>query len=215
MRIQSKLVKASFVARVNRFAALVRLEGSEVLAHVPNSGRLRELFTPGRTVYLAPRPSHHRKTSYDLLLVVMDNLLVSCDARLPTPLVEEAIHSGKIPPFQGYSTIKREAPFGNSRLDLRLSGPSGHCFLETKSVTLIVDGTALFPTPLPPGVGDICRVLCRRWKRDIVRRSYLSYSERTLPSSAPTMSPITSSPQRYARLLTAGSECTPIRATSA
>ena len=35
--------------------------------------------------------------------------------------------------------------FGESRLDLRLQGPAGLCYVETKSVTLVEDGVGLFP----------------------------------------------------------------------
>ena len=43
MRIGRPLLKAGFIARENRFRARVRLAGEDVAAHVPNSGRLREL----------------------------------------------------------------------------------------------------------------------------------------------------------------------------
>ncbi|MFQ5874609.1 MAG: DNA/RNA nuclease SfsA [Dehalococcoidia bacterium] len=145
MKLSSNLIKASFVERVNRFAAVVRLERSEVLAHVPNSGRLKELFTPGRTVYLAPRNAPHRKAQYDQCLVAVDQVLVSCDARLPNPVVAEAIRSGCLSHFRGYHTVEREVTFGESRLDMRLSGQDGCCFVETKSITLVVNDTGLFP----------------------------------------------------------------------
>ncbi|MFQ5933540.1 MAG: DNA/RNA nuclease SfsA [Dehalococcoidia bacterium] len=145
MKLPLNLKRASFIERVNRFAALVCLEGSEVLAHVPNSGRLRELFTPEQTVYLAPRLGSHRKTAYDLCLVELGKTLVSCDARLPSPVVEEALRLGKLAPFRGYSTIEREVTFGESRLDLMLSGPQGCCFIEAKSITLVEGDAALFP----------------------------------------------------------------------
>ncbi len=131
--------------RLNRFAAMVSLGGTETVVHVANSGRLRELFTPGRRVYLAPRRGEHRKTAYDLTLVEVDDTLVSCDARLPNPLTEEAVRNGTLAPLAGYPTIEREVTYGESRLDLRLSGPNGDCYVETKSITLVEDGTALFP----------------------------------------------------------------------
>ena len=35
--------------------------------------------------------------------------------------------------------------FGDSRLDLMLEGPSGRCYIEAKSVTLVEKGVGLFP----------------------------------------------------------------------
>jgi sugar fermentation stimulation protein A len=47
-------VAGRFWRRPNRFAALVEVEGGRERVHVRNSGRLRELFTPGRVVLLEP-----------------------------------------------------------------------------------------------------------------------------------------------------------------
>jgi sugar fermentation stimulation protein A len=113
---------------------------------------LTELFTPDRPVWLAPAANPNRKTAYDLKLVEYKSVLVSVDARLPNPLFAEALaadrsRSGRhatLPEF-AYPTVKREVTYGHSRLDFRLSGPDGVCWVETKSVTLVEDGLALFP----------------------------------------------------------------------
>ena len=131
----------------------VTCDGRERDAHLPNSGRLAELLTPGNTVLLAPAgPGAGRKTSDDLALVKVGGVLVSADARLPNKLLKEFIEAGALPEFRGYSSISVEVTLGESRIDLRLSGPLGHCYLEAKSVTLVEDGTALFPdTPTTRG----------------------------------------------------------------
>ena len=124
----------------------VTCDGRERDAHLPNSGRLAELLTPGNTVLLAPAGAGAgRKTSDDLLLVKVGGVLVSADARLPNKLLKESIEAGALPEFRGYSSISVEATLGASRIDLRLSGPHGQCYIEAKSVTLVEDGTALFP----------------------------------------------------------------------
>ena len=48
VRFAEPLVPARFIRRLNRFAALVRVEGREERVHVRNSGRLREILTPNR-----------------------------------------------------------------------------------------------------------------------------------------------------------------------
>ena len=146
MKLSSQLVEARFLKRLNRFAALVDLDGREVMAHVANSGRLGELFQPGRLLLLAPAAGEHRKTRFDLALVDLETTLVSADSRLPNGLVAEALDQGRLAPFTGYPEVRREVTYGQSRLDLALAGPAGRCFLETKSVTLVVaDGVAQFP----------------------------------------------------------------------
>ena len=117
----------------------------ETLVHVPNSGRMRELFVPGATVYVSPGVTPGRKTAFDLRLVSIDGVLVSCDSRLPPSLVAEAQSLGRLAEFDGYPVIEREMTFGESRLDLCFSGPRGRVYVETKSATLVCGGRALFP----------------------------------------------------------------------
>ncbi len=145
MDLPGDLVEGRFNVRVNRFLALADVDGREVRVHVPNSGRMQELLVPGYRVLIRPRPEPHRKTGFDLALVDLGFTLTSADARLPNALVAEAWAQGRLPQFQGYPYIRREVTFGESRLDLLLEGPAGLCYVETKSVTLVVDGVGLFP----------------------------------------------------------------------
>ena len=140
----SGLVKGVFRKRDNRFRATVSVGGLETWAHVPNSGRLGELFTPGRQIWLTPAGNPDRKTSYDLKLVEFESVLASVDARLPNPLFAEAVAEKTISGFD-YETVRPEVTRGDSRLDFRLSGSEGVRWVETKSVTLVRDGTAFFP----------------------------------------------------------------------
>ena len=145
MELGLDLVEGRFLERLNRFAALVEVSGQEVICHVANSGRMRELFVPGYRVLLKPRSGKHRKTQFDLALVDLEPGLSSADARLPNALVAEALDLGFLPQFHGYPHVRREVTFGESRLDLLLEGTRGLCYIETKSVTLVVNGVGLFP----------------------------------------------------------------------
>jgi sugar fermentation stimulation protein A len=138
------MVQGHFVSRDNRFRATVRVNGGKAWAHVPNSGRLTELFTPGRPVWLAPSGDPGRKTAYDLKLVEYASVLVSVDARLPNVLFAEALVAGRLPAFT-HHRIEREVFLDDSRLDFRLLGEAAACWVETKSVTLVNDGVAMFP----------------------------------------------------------------------
>lgn len=145
MNIRGPLVSGIFVRRDNRFRATVEVDGRLVAAHVPNSGRLWELFVPGRRVLLRPVKAVHRKTSFDLIMVDVDGRLVSLDARLPGPLVAEAVRGGHLPEFQAYTQVHEEVRLDDSRIDLMLEGETGRCWVEAKSVTLVEEGVALFP----------------------------------------------------------------------
>jgi len=147
------LVEARFIRRLNRFGALVDMGGGESYIHVANSGRMRELLVEGRRVLLKPAVGGgSRKTAFDLALVDLGYTLASADARLPSLLVYEALKEQRLPQFGRYDVFFREATYGESRLDMALGGPEGTCYLETKSVTLVVDGIGLFPDA-PTGRG--------------------------------------------------------------
>lgn len=145
MDYPSDLVEGRFKARLNRFLALVDVDGQEAGVHVANSGRMRELLVPGYRVLLKPQPGPHRKTGFDLTLVDLGSTLASADARLPNVLVDEALMQGRLSQFAEYSDFRREVTFGESRLDFMLESPTGRCYVEAKSVTLVVDGVGLFP----------------------------------------------------------------------
>ena len=150
MRLQG-LVEGRFVARLNRFVAEVEIAGRRERAHVPNSGRMHELLRPGARVFLAPRGGT-RRTGFDLTLVEQGGRLVSIDARFPPALLTEALNAGPLPGLGPFWALRREVPLGHSRLDLRGDSADGTWYIETKSVTLVRDGVALFPDA-PTGRG--------------------------------------------------------------
>ena len=126
MKIAAKLISATFIKRDNRFRVTVQVKGHPVWAHLPNSGRLRELLVPGRRVLLAAAQAPGRLTAYDLLMVDLDGTLVSIDAQKPGPLLYEALQAGQLEEFAGYPEVRREVTYGQSRLDLVLEGgPDG------------------------------------------------------------------------------------------
>ncbi|MCA9871610.1 MAG: DNA/RNA nuclease SfsA [Anaerolineae bacterium] len=151
MKWPGTLLPARFVRRDNRFRAQVTLDGELISAHVPNSGRLGELLVPGAAVWIRRHDrGAARKTASDLVLVAYSGVLVSIDSRLPNTLLAQALTSRSVPQFAGYTEIIPEVTVGQSRLDFLLStgqGTSGseRCWVETKSVTLVEDRTALFP----------------------------------------------------------------------
>lgn len=151
MNWPGKLEQASFVRRDNRFRAWVEHEGELISAHVANSGRLGELLTPGTAVWIRRHDrGSERKTASDLALVAYAGVLVSIDARLPNKLLAEALAANTVPQLAGYGRVTPEVMVGSSRLDFLLSDGSGsqhgrRCWVETKSVTLVEEGTALFP----------------------------------------------------------------------
>ncbi|HBI72222.1 MAG TPA: DNA/RNA nuclease SfsA [Lachnospiraceae bacterium] len=150
----------TFLRRPNRFIAYVDLDGEEVLCHIPNTGRLGELLVPGAQVILSHHPSPARKTEYELRMVMKNFCWISIDSQLPNALAEEAIASDVIEELQGYSEIRREVTYQNSRFDLQLLG-NDTCFVEVKGVTLERDGWCYFPdAPTARGKKHIDELIC-------------------------------------------------------
>ncbi len=145
----------NFIKRPNRFIAHIDMDGIEVICHVPNTGRMKELLTPNAKVMLSYEPAKHRKTQYELRMVMKNGQWISVDSQLPNALAFEAITGGVIEELNGYSEIKREVTYENSRFDLQLRKKADNssdnlsnediCFVEVKGVTLEEDGWTYFP----------------------------------------------------------------------
>ncbi|HHW68186.1 MAG: sugar fermentation stimulation protein [Epulopiscium sp.] len=145
MKLNYEICYGTFIKRPNRFIAHVNVSGKEVICHVPNTGRLKELLYPGVKVMLSYHPSSTRKTNYELRMVQKENSWISIDSQLPNALAHEAVLSGIIEELKGYPVIKKEVSYSNSRFDLQLMGEDGICFVEVKGVTLEKDQWSFFP----------------------------------------------------------------------
>lgn len=148
MEITGEIVEGIFLERLNRFTAKVRLDGEEQLAHVPTSGRLRELLLPNVDILLRKCPENpKRKTKLDLLQVKsQEGIWVSLDSLLPNAFVEKLLKENILEGFPNLQRIQREVKYNNSRFDFYTVDESGNeGFIEVKSVTLVENGVAKFP----------------------------------------------------------------------
>ena len=147
-------VRGIFKARPNRFIAEVEVGGQLEIAHVPNTGRCRELLAEGAVVWLKPSDNPNRKTKFSLHFVENNGVLVSLYSQQANGIVYDAIVDGKIIELSGYSRHQREKTVDNSRIDIYLENSNDDsCFVEVKGVTLIIDGEARFPdAPTERGV---------------------------------------------------------------
>lgn len=142
------LQNAVFIKRLNRFAALIKLQDDDIVtAHVPSSGRMHELLFEGAPVMAALSRNPSRATRYTIILAYNKGVWVSVDSHLPNRLASKALVLGKILPKHASTIymVRSEVPYGGSRLDFLLESDNGHCIVEIKSVTLVENGTAKFP----------------------------------------------------------------------
>ena len=156
--------KAEFVLRKNRFICEIEIDGKKESCHVKNTGRLRELFTEGATVYVEVSDKPERKTKYDLVAVEKDGRTVNVDSFAPNLAVGEYLR--KIYPD---GKVTAEKTFGNSRFDFYVENGDEKGFIEVKGVTLFRDGKALFPdAPTERGIKHLSE-LC-----ECVRAGYFA-----------------------------------------
>jgi len=134
---------AIFLSRPNRFIANALLDGGEIVCHVKNTGRCKELLVPGAVVYVQKSENPLRKTQYDLIAVYKGQRLINMDSQAPNRVFYEHLQSGCY--IEGITRIKPEVKFGNSRFDFYAEAGERKIFIEVKGVTLEEDGVVLFP----------------------------------------------------------------------
>jgi sugar fermentation stimulation protein A len=147
MNFPTPLYPGKLIKRYKRFLADIKLDnGKAIIAHCPNSGSMKSCNIPGSNVMVSKSVNPKRKLEYTWELIQVSDNWVGINTNLPNKLVHEGITTGKVKEFQGYFNIKREVKFGHrSRVDLLLEDVRGKCFIEVKNVTLVENGTAMFP----------------------------------------------------------------------
>lgn len=146
MLFQDKLVHGTLIKRFKRFLADVRLDdGTEVVAHCTNSGSMKSCLENGAEVYLTPVTNPKRWTKFTWEMIKINGSWVGINTGNPNKLAFEAISTGKIPELAGYTNVKREVVYGDSRFDVFAENDNEKCFVEIKNVTLKEGKYALFP----------------------------------------------------------------------
>lgn len=138
------VIEGKFISRPNRFIAQVMVEENgaerEIKAHVANTGRMRELLTPGARVRMAFNPSPNRKTDFTLLTVWYQTTWVCIHSTMANALACEYMKGEP-----DVTNLRREVTYGKSRFDLAFNHKEKACLYEVKSANLVVGSTAMFP----------------------------------------------------------------------
>ena len=135
--------EARFLSRPNRFIAHVELDGKEEVVHVKNTGRCRELLTPGARVWREEGKNPDRKTRWDLIAVLKGDRLINMDSQAPNQVAREWLEAGGL--FPRADRIQPEYTYGNSRFDLYAEAEGRKILMEVKGVTLEEEGVVRFP----------------------------------------------------------------------
>lgn len=136
------MVSGRFLDRPNRFIAHVQIAGQVETVHVKNTGRCRELLTPGALVWCQRCQNPARKTQFDLIAVRKGDRLINMDAQAPNAAAREWLLAGGLGPID---QLRPETVHEDSRFDFSFWKDGRLCFLEVKGVTLEADGVCAFP----------------------------------------------------------------------
>ncbi len=146
MDFGQKLIHGRLIRRYKRFLADVELDhGEKVTAHCTNSGSMKSCLEEGAEVYLTPVDDPKRKTKFTWEMIRINNGWVGINTANPNKLAFEALTGHSIFSLRGYTTVRREVKFGNSRIDLFAENDREKCFIEVKNVTLKEGRFARFP----------------------------------------------------------------------
>ncbi len=142
-----KLVPGKLIKRYKRFLADVELESGEILTvHVPNSGSMLGVSTPGSPCLLSVSKNPVRKLSHTLELVQCGEKWVGVNTANTNKLVHEAFLAKLIPHWNDFTEIKPEVKINSAtRLDFLLSNGQRKRYVEVKNVSMSDPPWAVFP----------------------------------------------------------------------
>ena len=146
MNLPAPLFEGKLLRRYKRFFTDIKLlDGTVVVAHTPNTGRMKQCAVPGYKVLISKADNPKRKLKYTLELILVGDHWVDTHTQRANRVVEEALRHNKIPSFEDFQ-VQPEYKYGESRIDFYLHKGNDKILLEVKNVTLCCqEKTACFP----------------------------------------------------------------------
>ena len=146
-----ELEQARLLRRYKRFLADIELaNGEQMTIHCPNTGSMLNCMRDGGQVWFSRSNDPKRKLPGTWEISETPQGRMACvNTGRANALVEEALRSGVITEFAGFTALKREVAYGEerSRVDFRLEFADGPAYVEVKSVTLGYPDTAVAAFP--------------------------------------------------------------------
>jgi sugar fermentation stimulation protein A len=158
MYFQSGLIKGRLIRRYKRVLADVLLDsGQMVSAYCPNFGPMIGLCDENTEVWVSINENERRRNRLIWELSLSSGGLVGVNNSRNVSLVAEAIESGSIPEFIGYSSLSRRmknSTYG-SKIDLLLQGDDEQdvCYIGVSNLYMKRTTNAVFPDSIT--VSDI------------------------------------------------------------
>lgn len=144
----SKLKKAIFLSRPNRFVVNIKIGTDKMAASLPNTGKLSELLLPGVTLLVSPVKNPECKYPFKVAAVFSNSSYIMIDTHVTNDCIEFLLEKKAIPSLSEAKILKREVKIGRSRLDFLLETQNKKIYCEVKSCTLFGDTIGMFPDAL-------------------------------------------------------------------
>lgn len=135
----SNIIYGRFIKRINRFTAEVSVNDAVKLVHVKNTGRCEQLLKEGAEISLQKCDKPKRKTEFDLIAAHGEYGWVNIDSTAPNVVAGEWLRS------QGFSLVRPEYRFGDSRIDFYMERGSERYLMEVKGCTFRQGDIGYFP----------------------------------------------------------------------
>jgi len=136
--------EGTFLKRLNRFVAQVKVNGKIYHAHLHDSGRLGELLIPGSPIMLIPKKSP--KTDFKVIAIHREGYgWVLLNSGVHRYIVEDILRRRLIPEFKDLVSYTPEYKVGNHRIDFFLDFGTHTALMEVKGCSLFEGKTCLFP----------------------------------------------------------------------
>jgi sugar fermentation stimulation protein A len=148
IRLYPGFEEAFFVERDNRFVMQLRKSNRQTIkAYVANPGRMEEFLVPGHPFFITC--GNEGKYDHRVVSTVYQDSYVLLDTIKVNYLVELMLKSGRIKPFSGFKSVRREVTVDRStrsRFDfLVIQANNKPALVEIKSCSLCHHGVAMFP----------------------------------------------------------------------
>jgi len=152
MIFEPKLESAILIKRYKRFLAdVIHPTLGEITVHCPNTGSMKNCWSPGWMVWLQKSDNPKRKYPYTWVLTKNDeDEWIGINTNLANQLVYEGLTSESIGEIENIAQIDKEVKYGdeNSRIDLLVTHQDqSKTYIEVKSVTLKLDDDHLGAFP--------------------------------------------------------------------
>lgn len=143
------VAEAVLLGRRQRFLADVALpDGTVRTVHVANSGSMRTVLEPGRTVRISDSGDPSRPLRWSWEQIRLADGWVGVNTAVPNRAVATAVARGRVEALRGYASARREVPYGpaaRSRIDLLLEDGARRCWVEVKNASMRVGDEVRFP----------------------------------------------------------------------